>query len=66
MEQLLCDNCNTKLSIKRIFLETVALSAKSQDEKRKKAPPYDQRQNDKKYMINTIFFIERLKMIQEI
>lgn len=66
MEQLLCDNRNTKLSIKRIFLETVALSAKSQDEKRKKAPPYDQRQNDKKYMINTIFFIERLKMIQEI
>lgn len=39
MEQLLCDNRNTKLSIKRIFLETVALSAKSQDEKRKKAPP---------------------------
>lgn len=66
MEQLLCDNRNTKLSIKHIFFHTVALSAKSQDEKRKKAPLYDQRQIDKKYMRNTIFFIERLKIIQEI
>lgn len=46
MEQLLCDNRNTKLCIKHIFFQTVALFAKSQDEKWKKAPLYDQRQND--------------------
>lgn len=66
VEQLLCGNRNTKLSIKHIFFQTVALSAKSQGEKRKKASLYDQRQNEKKYMRNTIFFIERLKLIQEI
>lgn len=48
VEQLLCDNRNTKLSIKHIFRDCCS-DCEAPRQKTKKAPLYDQRQTDKKY-----------------